>query len=124
MISLFDKKALGEKIKMAREWTGLNQTEFGKKIGVSKQALSSIERGVYWPGVDTLENIAVVCGLTLNDFSEEFASDRKIAEKRSEYNAITDRERKLVNRFRLLREDQRKAVEVLLHIQDNPDKKK
>lgn len=117
MISLFDKKALGEKIKMAREWTGLNQTEFGKKIGISKQALSCIERGVYWPGVDTLENIAVVCGLTLNDFSEEFTTDREIAEKRSEYNVITDRERRLVNRFRLLREDQRKAVEILLHIQ-------
>lgn len=119
---MFDKKTLGEKIKMAREWTGLNQTEFGKKIGVSKQALSSIERGVYWPGVDTLENIAVVCGLTLNDFSEEFASDRKITEKRAEYNAITDRERRLVNRFRLLREDQRKALEILLHIQDNKEK--
>ena len=122
MISLFDKKALGEKIKIAREWTGLNQTEFGKKIGVSKQALSNIERGVYWPGIDTLENIAVVCGLTLNDFSEEFTTDRKIEEKRSEYNAITDRERRLVNRFRLLREDQRKALEILLHIQDFKEK--
>lgn len=65
---MLDKSVLGEKVKMAREWTGLNQTEFGKKIGISKQALSSIERGVYWPGVDTLETIAVLCGLTLNDF--------------------------------------------------------
>ncbi len=116
---MFDKTTLGLKIKMAREWTGLNQTEFGKKIGISKQALSSIERGVYWPGVDTLENIAVVCGLTLNDFSEEFATEQKIAEKQSEYNVFTDRERKLINRFRLLREDQRKALEVILHIQDS-----
>lgn len=119
---MFDKKALGEKIKMAREWTGLNQTEFGKKIGISKQALSSIERGVYWPGVDTLEAIAVLCGMTLNDFSEEFTTCQKIAEKREKYDTFTDRERQLVNRFRLLREDQKKALEILLHIQDSNKK--
>ena len=116
---MLDKSVLGEKVKMAREWTGLNQTEFGKKIGISKQALSSIERGVYWPGVDTLETIAVLCGLTLNDFSEEFSDNSKIWKKRTEFNYITDRERKLINRFRLLREDQRKALEVILHIQDS-----
>ena len=104
---------------MARKSTGLNQTEFGKKIGVSKQALSSIERGVYWPSIDTLEAIAVFCGLTLNDFSEEFTNNTIIKKRKSEYNNITDRERKLINRFRLLREDQRKALEVILHIQDS-----
>ena len=119
---MLDKKVLGEKVKAAREWTGLNQTEFGKKIGISKQALSSIERGVYWPGVDTLEAIAVISGITLNDFSEEFATNKKIWDNKTEYNTITDRERKLVNRFRLLREDQRKALEILLHIQDNKEK--
>ena len=116
---MFDKKALGENIKMAREWTGLNQTEFGKKLGISKQALSCIERGVYWPSIDTLEAIAILSGLTLNDFSEEFTDTNKIWKRKTEFNSITDRERKLVNRFRLLREDQRKALEVLLHIQDS-----
>lgn len=119
---MIDKTTLGEKIKEARQRTGLNQTEFGRQIGISKQALSSIERGIYWPGIDTLENIAVLCRMTLNDFSDQFSSSRKIAEKQYEYNVITDRERKLVNRFRLLREDQRKALEILLHIQDNKEK--
>ena len=123
MSSLIDKTTLGEKIKEARQRTGLNQTEFGRQIGISKQALSSIERGIYWPGIDTLENIAVLCRMTLNDFSDQFSSSRKIAEKQYEYNVITDRERKLVNRFRLLREDQRKALEILLHIQDNNKEK-
>lgn len=116
---MFDKKRLGKKVRMARKSTGFNQTEFGKKIGVSKQALSSIERGVYWPSVDTLEAIAVLSGLTLNDFSEEFTDTKKIWKRKTEFNSITDRERKLINRFRLLREDQRKALEVLLHIQDS-----
>ena len=119
---MFNKKILGKKVKMARKSTGLNQTEFGKKIGLSKQALSSIERGVYWPSIDTLEAIAVFCGLTLNDFSEEFTDKAKIMKRKSEYNNITDRERKLINRFRLLREDQCKALEVLLHIQESIQK--
>ena len=80
--TMLDKLVLGKKIKEARQRTGLNQSEFGRKIGISKQALSSIERGLYWPGIDTLENISVLCGLTLNDFSDKFNSSYKILEKK------------------------------------------
>ena len=113
---MLDKLILGKKIKEARQRTGLNQSEFGKKVGISKQALSSIERGLYWPGLDTLENISALCGLTLNDFSDKFSNPHKILEEREEYNTFTDRERKLIHRFRLLRDDQKKALEILLHI--------
>ena len=119
---MLDKKTLGKRVKEARQWTGLNQEEFSKKIGISKQALSCIERGVHWPGIDTLEAVAVQCGITLNDFSEHFTSNKEIYKKRTEFNEITDRERKLINRFRLLREDQRKALEILLHIQESNEK--
>ena len=115
---MLDKLILGMKIKEARQRTGLNQSEFGKKIGISKQALSSIERGLYWPGLDTLENISILCGLTLNDFSDKFCTPLKVSETIDEYNMFTDRERKLIHRFRLLRDDQKKALEILLHIND------
>lgn len=116
---MLDKLILGKKIKEARQRTGLNQSEFGKKVGISKQALSSIERGLYWPGLDTLENISALCGMTLNDFSDKFSSPHKLSEKIEEYYTITDRERKLINRFRLLRDDQKKALEILLHISNS-----
>ena len=116
--TMLDKLVLGRKIKEARQRTGLNQSEFGKKIGISKQALSSIERGLYWPGIDTLENISVLCGLTLNDFSDKFNSSYKILEKKEEYNTFTDRERNLITRFRMMRDDQKKALEILLHMND------
>ena len=116
---MLDKLVLGKKIKEARQRTGLNQSEFGKKIGISKQALSSIERGLYWPGLDTLENISALCGLTLNDFSDKFSNPKKNLEKKEEFNSFTDRERKLVHRFRLLRDDQKKALEILLHINNS-----
>ena len=119
---MLDKLVLGKKIKEARQRTGLNQSEFGKKIGISKQALSSIERGLYWPGLDTLENISALCGLTLNDFSDKFSTPHRILEEREEYNTFTDRERKLIHRFRLLRDDQKRALEILLHINENHKK--
>ena len=119
---MLDKLILGMKIKEARQRTGLNQSEFGKKIGISKQALSSIERGLYWPGLDTLENISVLCGLTLNDFTDKFSTPLKISETIEEYSMFTDRERKLIHRFRLLRDDQKKALEILFHINENHKK--
>ena len=77
---------------------------------------------MYWPGIDILEAVALKSGITLNDFSEYFTNSKEIWQRQIEFNEITDRERKLINRFRLLREDQRKALEILLHIQDNKEK--
>ena len=105
-----DKKILGEKIREIRYKTGLNQEEFGRKIGVSKQALSTMERGLYWPDLTVLENVATLGGITLNDFSDRFATPQQIKKNQGEYNNITDRERQLINRFRELRNDQADIV--------------
>lgn len=118
-----DKKTLGEKIREIRYKTGLNQEEFGRKVGVSKQALSTMERGLYWPDLTVLENVATLGGLTLNDFSDRFITPQRIIEKRAEYNNITDRERQLINRFRELRNDQKRAIEIILHIRNEDDTK-
>ena len=115
---MLDKSVLGNKIRNIRLKTGYNQTEFGRRIGISKQALSSIERGVYWPGIDTLENIAVLCSVSLNDFSEVFSDANKISENREKYIRFSEREIRLIHRFRLLREDHKKALEIILHIQE------
>ena len=79
---MLDKQVLGKNIKEARQKTGLNQSEFGKKIGISKQTLSSIERGLYWSGLNTLENISALCELTLNDYSDKFSNPHKNLEER------------------------------------------
>ena len=115
---MLDKSILGRKIKSLRQQMGYSQTEFGKKIGISKQALSSIERGVYWPGIDTLENIAVLCRVTLNSFSDISSDVYKVAERCAPYADFTERENRLIHRFRLLREDQKKAVEIILYIHE------
>ena len=48
-----------ERIKELRQSLGINQVEFGKKIGVSKQCVSNWENGNIQPSIDMLIRIAV-----------------------------------------------------------------
>lgn len=47
-----------ERVKELRTSLGLNQVEFGKKIGVTKQCISNWESGYIQPSVDMLRRIA------------------------------------------------------------------
>ncbi|MGF0031809.1 helix-turn-helix transcriptional regulator [Bariatricus sp. SGI.154] len=59
-------------LKEYRARLGLNQTELGKKSGVSRQTISLIERGDYSPSVTLALKLAKICGVTVEDiFSYE-----------------------------------------------------
>ena len=47
-----------ERIKELRQSLGINQVEFGNKIGVSKQCVSNWENGNIQPSIDMLVRIA------------------------------------------------------------------
>ena len=47
-------------VKQAREVLGVNQTELGKLCGVSRQTISSIERGEYQPSIGVVLKMASV----------------------------------------------------------------
>ncbi|MGL4799786.1 MAG: helix-turn-helix transcriptional regulator [Cellulosilyticaceae bacterium] len=47
-------------LKQAREEMGISQTELGKLCGVSRQTISSIERGDYQPSVALALRIAKI----------------------------------------------------------------
>ena len=47
-------------VKQAREALGVNQTELGKLCGVSRQTISSIERGEYQPSIGVVLKMASV----------------------------------------------------------------
>ncbi len=49
----------GERIKELRTSMGLNQVEFAKKLGVTKQSVSNWENGNIQPSIDMLTRIAV-----------------------------------------------------------------
>ncbi|NRS14945.1 helix-turn-helix transcriptional regulator [Brevibacillus sp. HB1.4B] len=42
---MLDKKVFGERVKGVRLSSGLNQQEFGERLGITKQTVSGIETG-------------------------------------------------------------------------------
>ena len=58
------------RLKEYRSKLGINQTELGKRAGVSRQTISLIERGDYSPSVTLALKIAKICQVTVVDIFE------------------------------------------------------
>lgn len=66
-----NKIVVAEKIIEFRRKNKLTQGEFGDLLGVSAQAISKWERGLCYPDITILPDLAKVLGCTVNDFFEE-----------------------------------------------------
>lgn len=64
------KLPLLNRLKEYRSKLGINQTELGKRAGVSRQTISLIERGDYSPSVTLALKIAKICQVTVEDIFE------------------------------------------------------
>ena len=64
------KIIVAEKIIEFRRKKQLTQGEFGNLLGVSAQAISKWERGVCYPDITVLPDLAEMLGCTVNDFFE------------------------------------------------------
>lgn len=53
-------------VKFARQMSGLNQTEFGRAIGLDNTAVSHFEAARRMPTLPVLSKMARVCGLALS----------------------------------------------------------
>ena len=63
---------LYNRLKEFRARIGVNQSEMGQLVGVSRQTISQIERGDYSPSVTLALKIARVCGAKVEEiFSYE-----------------------------------------------------
>ena len=107
-----DKITIGSKIRLAREYLGLTQEEFGHRIGAAKQTLSGWENGHSMPDIITLCEIADMCGLTLNDFVE--MKDRKSLPPTE----LSNKERCLIEKFRATQPNIKSAIEMLLNMKN------
>ena len=58
---------LQNQLKEYRSRLGINQTELGKRAGVSRQTISLIERGDYSPSVTLALTLARICGVQVED---------------------------------------------------------
>ena len=58
------------RLKTYRSKLGINQTELGKLVGVSRQTISLIERGDYSPSVTLALKLAKICQVSVEDIFE------------------------------------------------------
>ena len=73
-----DLKAVGRRIKAAREKAGLTQEDLAAKANLSTTHISCIERGVKPPKLDTIANaIGVSSDLLLQDVLVQVGVDSK-----------------------------------------------
>lgn len=70
-----DNKAIGQRIKKAREAAGITQEELAKTIGCSTKHIGALERGIKTPSLDMFVIIANTLGtsadLLLQDVLEK-----------------------------------------------------
>lgn len=59
--------AVINRLKEYRSRLNMNQTELGKKAGVSRQTISLIERGDYSPSVTLALKLAMICEVQVED---------------------------------------------------------
>lgn len=57
-----NRKLVGIRIRQRRKAKGLTQEELSEQIGISKNHLSGIERGIYLPTIATIVNICNILG--------------------------------------------------------------
>ena len=98
-----DQKAIGRRIKAARERKGLTQEELAEEVDLSPMHVSVIERGVKLPKLETLINIANVLDVSADVLLQDVVNNQTklCASEASE----------LI--LQLRREDQRRALAVL-----------
>lgn len=66
---------IAEKIKLYRDVNRLTQSEFGKMIGVSAQAIYKWEKGICYPDILFLPHLAQIMECAIDDFFILDASD-------------------------------------------------
>jgi len=69
-----ETKMIGNKIAEARKKLNISQAQLAESLFISAQAVGKWERGESMPDITTLNRLAVILGVDLNYFSENFKS--------------------------------------------------
>lgn len=62
------KKLLGCRISYMRKKSGLSQLGLAQLLGIDRNSVSRIERGVHYPSLETLEKISGILNVEMRDF--------------------------------------------------------
>jgi transcriptional regulator with XRE-family HTH domain len=82
---------VGLRVKRARQAANLTQSQLAKRKDRTKEAVSNIERGVSLPGLDTLQAICDVTGISLSAVVEAIGGDGATQDERAQLNALFER---------------------------------
>ena len=116
-----DKITIGTRIKYERQKLGLTLEELGNQLGVSKQGLSGWEHGRNMPDIIALDKMAKIFSIDMKDFFIPIDSHptQTINTANANLVPLTAKEIILINKFRSLTAEKRKAIEILFGIKDN-----
>ena len=95
--------AIGENIRRLREQNGYSQTELAEKIGKTRTAVWQYENGITIPRMGVIEKLARIFGIPKSE----------LIESRVDYGFIsimTDDEEELIERFRALPDNGKRAL--------------
>ena len=98
-----DQKAIGKRIKSAREKKGLTQDQLAEQVNLSPMHISVIERGNKLPRLETLINIANVLDVSADILLQDVVNNQIKLHTSEASNLIAQ----------LSREDQRRVLAAL-----------
>ena len=75
-INAMDQKAIGKRIKSAREKKGLTQEQLAEQVNLSPMHISVIERGNKLPRLETLINIANVLDVSADILLQDVVNNQ------------------------------------------------
>lgn len=101
------KYELGKRIRKYREERKLSQKELADLIGVSNSRISNWEKGINRPDADIIADLCRALNVSPGELLDVRLSDDE----------LSDRERKLIQAYRLKTELQQ-AVNILLGLED------
>lgn len=65
----------GERVKQAREFKNITQTDFGRRIDVKQSTISKVEKGITEPSANIIENIVLQTSFPLSFFKQPLTTN-------------------------------------------------
>ena len=110
-----------EKLKLLRDEKEMSLAEFATLLGTSKQVISRYERGENTPKITTVAHYAKVLNVSLAYLMNDNVTDRTVPLPTDKTNSpdefvLTEGEKKLVELFRRVPEDQQQLVLQMIEV--------
>ncbi len=82
------EKEIGERIRRIRKTEGITLGELATRSGITKSALSQIERGIITPSIVTFKSILDALGITFSEFFEKEDKESFFLFRKNDYKIL------------------------------------